>query len=177
MSGYKEDYATDSTVTEFFEQLNELHLGRWGAACFSGNILNFHINLAKKLMKSESVSFSRLSINHRPISLLYDLSIGNKKYNIQSAFDDNFKKNFSLGLVHLGIAIEQAFNSKNIESFDLLAGKGKNTYYKSSFDGGSVKLISLQIIRKKTLKISYFLYDNSPALIKNAVKKLYNKIR
>jgi hypothetical protein len=163
--------AGKAELESYFSQLNELHIARWNAPCFSGHSLNFHKRLAGMLYDRNGVNFSRVSVNGRPISMLYNLIAGGREYNIQSAFDENFKKNYSLGLVHLGIAVEGSFGKKDIHHFDLLAGKGKNEYFKSHFGNTGTPLINLQIIKSTGLKYIYKVFDLMPEPVKNVLRQ------
>lgn len=164
--GYNIEYADESTIEVYFQQMNELHRKRWGTSCFSGCSLDFHTELARLSCTEGNLVFSRISVNNRPISFLYNLRAGNREYNIQSAFDENYKKNYSLGLVHLGLSIKAAFNNRAITELDLLAGTGKHEYYKSHLGNEGHVLFSLQIIRNAWLSMLYGVYDVLPAKLK-----------
>jgi hypothetical protein len=50
--------------------------------------------------------------------------MGNTVYNIQSGFDKNFDIKLSPATLHMGCAIDDAFNDKQLINFDMLVGMG-----------------------------------------------------
>ena len=168
--------ADKTDIDTYFDQMNELHCARWTTPCFSGHSLSFHRQLAKVLYDRKALNISRITVKGTPISLLYNLIVGSREYNIQSAFDENFKKNYSLGLVHLGISIEEAFLKTDINHFDLLAGGGKNEKFKSHVGKAGIPLISLQILKNWKLKYIYMLYDHTPRAIRNILRKIISRL-
>lgn len=159
-------YADSGSLDDFFNCLNKFHLFRWGKECFPKESLAFHKRLAKKYNECGRLKFAKLTLNDKPISILYNIEVGGREYNIQAGFDAKVSDRLSLGLLHLGMAIESAFNDENINYFDLLAGPGKNVYYKSHFGSKGVCFIAAQINRQKYLKYIYKIYDNNSAIRK-----------
>jgi len=86
--------------------------------------------------------------------------VDGKIYNIQLGFLDGLDKKISLGTLHLGYAIEMAFESEEIRSFDLLAGEGKKSNYKSHLAQKHATLESIQILRKPIIRLLYFVNDS-----------------
>ncbi|MFQ5661401.1 MAG: GNAT family N-acetyltransferase [Gammaproteobacteria bacterium] len=153
------EYADQESIDDYFVCLNNLHSSRWGEPCFAGSSLSFHKQLAKELYKHGCLRFSKLSLNKKPISILYDFKMGNKEYNIQTGFDERFGNRVSVGLLHIGMVIESACGDKSTDYFDLLAGPGKHSYYKAHFGSKCVKFNTVQINRSYKLKKIYKLYD------------------
>ena len=54
------------------------------------------------------------------MSVLYDIQAGGRVYNLQAGYEESFHHKLSLGTLHLGYAIEQAFQVSSISRYDLL---------------------------------------------------------
>lgn len=123
-----DDYAVDT----FFNHLNSFHCTRWGKPAFDCEALSFHQSLIERLSfdRQYSTSLSVLSDQGEVKSVLYDLAVDGRCYNIQSGYQENWHKKISLGTLHLGYVIESLCSS-GAESYDLLLGCGKTTDYKS----------------------------------------------
>lgn len=174
----KIEFASGATIDNYFSDLNDLHNIRWNRHCFSGDALEFHKRLAKGQHKSGNLRFSVITLSGTPISLLYNIVANNREYNIQAGFNDQLGHKLSLGLLHIGYAIELAIQDKQITCLDLLAGPGKNSYYKTHFSNNNIDLVTIQFNRKLILKISYKIFDMSPVLMKRiATKYLINKLK
>jgi len=170
------DYASESTIDLYFDCLNRYHYKRWGKPCFHNDSLEFHKKLARIFCAENKLFFSKISLSGEDMSVLYNLKAKDKVYNIQSGFEMNAEKKISLGLLHFGMAIDSAFTDKETNCFDLLAGPGKNTYYKSHFGKQGTRLLTLQITRHKYLKYIYIFYDALPSFVKEKLGYLYSRI-
>jgi len=153
----KVEYFGYENKLEMFSLLNDFHVSRWGKACFSVDSLGFHGKLIDSLHLLDC--FSVLKIGGKPVSILYNITINNIVYNLQSGFVENFHKGISLGTLHLGYEIERSFENKDLVYFDLLAGHGKNINYKARLNGVPVKFISIQIVKTKWLVLLYKIKD------------------
>jgi len=158
-------------IGKFFSKLNEFHKKRWGKDCFSGHSLDFHNSLLASLPSDENCKLSFLIFDDQVVSVLYNLKMGNKVFNIQSGFIENFNKKISLGTLHLGYAIEQSFVDDHSDSFDLLAGEGKNSFYKEKYQGDEIKFYTMQIVRKKRLKYVYKIFFVLPKKYRDILSK------
>jgi hypothetical protein len=165
------DYADASTSDSYLDRLNELHALRWGKPCFPPLSLQFHKQLARGLGNTGNLSLSMITVADKPVSVLYDIRMGTREYNIQAGFNTNFDRKLSPGFLHLGYAIESAFADPRITVFDLLAGAGKNTFYKAHFGSLESGFITLQINRAGYIRFLYKLYDSLPDRIKSLVKQ------
>ncbi|MCF6235880.1 MAG: GNAT family N-acetyltransferase [Gammaproteobacteria bacterium] len=141
-----------------FKQLNHLHAKRWGSPVFRDKRLRFNTTLAKLMDQRNALCFSILSIDNNPVSIQYNYLVNNQKYNIQAGFDESVHKKIALGYIHFGYEIEHACAS-DINSYDMLAGKGKNTHYKERLTRSSINIVNVQIIRNQWVKYLYKLYD------------------
>lgn len=171
---FEYDYATQDDIDDYFKKLNRLHFIRWKRSCFSGDVLEFHQKLAHVMCVEGKLKFSKINISKQPISIMYNYLVENKEYNIQVGFNDIFSEKLSLGYIHLGYAFESAFQNQNTMIFDLLAGKGKHSFYKSHFIGKFVELLTLQINRGNLIKLIYRGHDTMPDFVKSMTKRTLN---
>ncbi len=163
--------ATQDQIAEYFDDLNKLHSIRWGKECFYGKSLDFHKLFLKRLDHSQTMLFSRIKLNGAVISALYNIRVGTVEYNLQAGFLENVDKKISMGTLHLGYAIERAFKEIPQGSFDLLAGNGKNTFYKQSLSPNTVDFSALQIVKNRWLRWLYRGYFASPPKIRKILSK------
>lgn len=148
----------ESTPTSFFNILNTLHETRWGGPCFEGLSLDFHLQFLTRIKGIGQPRLSVIYLDKKPLSALYNVRVGSAEYNIQAGYIERFHKKLSLGTIHLGFAIENAFEDKTTSRFDLLAGKGKTIAYKARYGGEEVTFSTIKIVRNPLLKQFYQLY-------------------
>ncbi len=147
---------------EALGRLNAFHITRWGKPAFSGLSLEFHRLLLPCLPGDAEPRCSELWVNRRLCSVLYDVRVSARVYNLQAGFDESFDPKLSLGTLHLGYAIEGAFHEPAVTAYDLLAGGGKKTYYKGRFRGQPVPFRQVHLVRSRLLKAAYRFYDWLP---------------
>jgi CelD/BcsL family acetyltransferase involved in cellulose biosynthesis len=150
--------ATEPEQPLMLSRLNELHALRWGAPAFDERRLQFHRELIARLACRNGVALSELRIDDRPVSVLYDLCAGQRQYNIQMGFDPDALKSGSLGLLHLGYAMESAATA-GVKRYDFLGGKGKNADYKQRFATDSIELATVQLIRPPATALLFRVND------------------
>lgn len=153
--------ANADTLDRYFATLNSLHGARWNKNIFAGKRLEFHRKLARKMVKNGGVKFSMLSLSGKPLSVLYNLRADQREYGIQTGFDDRFHKNISLGLIHMGYLVEEAFRDR-LKVFDFVAGVGKQAQFKKHITQHRRQLVTLQFVRARWLKLLYAIYDHLP---------------
>jgi GNAT superfamily N-acetyltransferase len=151
-------HAESDTLDDFFSILNRFHRERWGKDCFGGESLHFHKQFLQRHVNDSGYDFNRISVDGRPISIIYNVRAADTVFNLQSGFDAHFDSKLSPGMLHMGMAIEEAFSDSEVKAFDLLAGRGKNQFYKSHFNGETVEFITLQLVRRRLLKLIYRIY-------------------
>lgn len=143
-------------VEHFFERLNELHAIRWGKPCFGQLSLDFHLRFLSRIVEEGGrPELSVLFCGKREISLLYNVAYEGRVYNIQAGYIEGFHPKLALGTLHLGYCIEAAFGDPELNSFDLLAGEGKNENYKKRLANREVPMVSLMVVRGRLLKLLY----------------------
>lgn len=153
--------ADGHTLEHYFDILNSLRRIRWQHDIFAGKRLEFHRKLAGRMIDKGGVKFSMLALWGRPLAVLYNLRADGTEYFIQSGFDDRFDKKLSLGSMHLGYLVEEAFRDR-LKAFDFLAGGGKQTRYKEHVTQHRRHIVTLQLVRTRWLKLLYAIYDSLP---------------
>ena len=165
--------ATNEDVGHYLSILNAFHQKRWGKDCFARQSLAFHKTLLNRLNRQQDYSLDCIYSDDKAISILYNLRIGHVVYNIQSGFDENFDKKLSLGTLHMGCAIESAFNDRSVINFDMLVGKGKSEFYKSKYKGRVVDVVTLRVTTSQTLKLWYIVNHIVPDKLKSIFSKFF----
>lgn len=169
--------ANEVEIDKYFSILNEFHLQRWGKPCFREAALNFHRTFIKSLSKHQGFELSCIYIDSKPVSLLYNLTTTDTVYNVQAGFLESYDKKLSLGTIHLGYAIEQAFEDKAITVFDMLIGSGKNEFYKNRYKGETVEFETLRIVQNNIFKIYLIIYYLLPESIKSTLSIIVRKLK
>ena len=133
---------------DIFQCINEFHLVRYGKPAFSELNITILRDVIDSLPESAHLKCSSLlKADKKPVSAMVNIFLNGKIYNIQLGFLEGLDKRISLGTLHLGYTIEMAFESEEITSFDLLAGEGKSSNYKSHLAQKHSTLESLQILK------------------------------
>jgi hypothetical protein len=177
--GYLRDHGQlDFTAFEegghgaFLQTLNDFHVVRWGKPVFDEDAVRFHQLFIERLHLCEGrAELTSLSFNGECVSVLYDVVVGRWRVNLQAGFVENFDSKVALGSLHLGFAIEAAFSDGAVDFYDLLAGAGKNHFYKSHFQGDSVDFYTFQLVRSPLIGFLYSLQSVAPA----PVSRLLNR--
>lgn len=152
-------YACDKNLDEYLAILNRLHKKRWNKELFSEAQLKFHLDLCRHFVSQNNLRLSIIFVKDKPVSALYNIKQGDSEYYLQSGFDPSFHKKLSLGLIHLGYAIERAFED-GLKWFDLLIGAGQKTNYKSKLAKNERSVCTLQLVRGLKMKSLYYTYDS-----------------
>lgn len=148
-------------IEGFIELLNSFHLDRWQKPCYQGENLEFIKRLLIRLPEEgHGVNLSVLKLDEKPVSLLLDITVGERTYNLQGGFIESLIKGVSLGTLHFGYEIESAFKDSKIKTYDFMAGEGKNSNYKVKIANQSSELISIAVVKSPVLKILYSLKKN-----------------
>lgn len=158
---------------EFMESLNHFHQARWGKPCFDEQALRFHLKLLSRLSGDQKPELSALIAGGRVVSVLYDIKAGEGVYNLQAGYDEAFHRKLSLGTLHLGYAIERTFLQSSSHSYDLLAGSGKNTFYKARFHGQQVAFPTLDFVRSPVLRVAYHCRSWLPGSLVSRINRVF----
>ncbi len=165
---------TRRTITdpdEGFRLLNAFHRQRWGKPAFADTSLAFHQRLRERLGAGASAYFDVLELDGEVRSVLYDVRCGDRIYNLQAGFCEAFDPKVSLGTLHLGYAIEAAFDDPAIKAYDLLAGGGKHSQYKRHFRGHEHRFESYHLTRSPLLKALYSGYYALPEGLRTRLQR------
>jgi CelD/BcsL family acetyltransferase involved in cellulose biosynthesis len=92
------------------------------------------------------------------VSVMLNLRVSGTEYYLQSGFDPATARGVSPGYLHLGHAIEAACRD-GILHFDFLAGPGLNREYKRDFAATPSNLQTLQIVRRRSLRVLFGVLD------------------
>jgi GNAT superfamily N-acetyltransferase len=155
----------------FLQQLNDFHRQRWGKPCFDEQAVEFHLKLVSRLEK-EQFALTSLEFNGKVISVLYDVCAGECRYNLQAGYFEDFDPKVALGTLHLGYAIESSFGNPGMDYYDLLAGHGKKSFYKSRFNGEAVHFLTVQFARHPLLRSIYSVQSRLPERFRQALNRL-----
>jgi Acetyltransferase (GNAT) domain len=140
----------------FLALINAFHQQRWGKPCYQGRNENFIGLLLDGLARAgHHINLSLMTVAGEPVSVLLDVTINGRVYNLQSGYIENFAKNIALGTLHLGYQIEAAFTCADVDFYDFMAGKGKNANYKAALANTSAQFNSIMLVRNPMLKWLY----------------------
>ncbi|MEO0344802.1 MAG: GNAT family N-acetyltransferase [Pseudomonadota bacterium] len=155
---YSLQYSGADDIEDYLEELNALHRVRWGKPVFEGARYTFIRDISRQFAERNALHLTRITLEGRTISVLLSLEADGALYNLQAGFDEHFDRRIPLGYVHLGLQIRACFDS-HLHTFDLLAGKGKNTDFKRQFAAAGTDLTVLHIVRARWLRWLYRLRD------------------
>ena len=126
----------ESYREKFFSQLNNFHCDRWGKPAFKQDARSFHMAFMRSIESDKNYcpELSEIRAGLKTLSVLYNLGVGDRVYNLQAGYDEQWHNKIALGTLHLGYSIERAF-TEQYQYFDLLLGRGKSSDYKSKFSG------------------------------------------
>ncbi|PSF11243.1 GNAT family N-acetyltransferase [Marinobacter shengliensis] len=167
------EYVPWDDPESFLQELNQFHRERWGKPCFDRHAVRFHLTFLSRLGVGQLARLSALKARGQVVSVLYDVQAGNRVYNLQAGFMERFHPKLSLGTLHLGYAIEAAFHDDTVIGYDLLAGSGKNTFYKSRFQGEQVVFTTVEYVRSPVLKLAYGARACLPQQLVSSVNRFF----
>jgi len=90
--------------------------------------------------------------------VLYDIRKGARQHNISMGFNPAFSSKISLGLMHLGYAMEAAAE-RQVDTYDFLAGGGQRSDYKRHLSQMRRELSCVQVLRGHLLPQLYRWHD------------------
>lgn len=164
-------YSDDKGKDDFFNLLCELHQGRRQEQP-TVHELNFHANFAKLAIPDIKPIYSLLKVDGQTVSLIYDIMADDRRYNLQCVFVEGFDKKVSLGLLHLGYVVEDAFKDPSVKIYDFLAGDGKNTFYKERLMGDAGRIYEL-ITSQISFSYRHALYISAHMV----ARKIFNTVK
>lgn len=147
-------------VDQFLQILNQFHRVRWGKPCFEGESEAFVRRLLDNIVQEGGrVDLSVVQLGGNCVSAMLDIELDGWVYNLQSGFSAQDFGRVSLGMVHFGLQIEQAFAASHCHYYDFLAGDGKSANYKASIANNTVSMGDYYVVRSNILKLAYRLND------------------
>lgn len=138
-----------------FRRLEQWVANRWGGAPAAPRT-RFHAELVEQA--DPSVRLTELRAGDQCVSVMLNLRVAGTEYYLQSGFDTGIARGVSPGYLHLGYAIEDACRD-GMRRFDFLAGPGLNRDYKRDFSATASNLRTLQIVRRRSLRVLFALLD------------------
>lgn len=143
---------------EFFNALNAFHRERWKKDCVTEESLMFHERFLSRVEEEGGRPLlSALTCEGDIVSVLYNVWYRGVVYNIQAGFEQNFHKKLSLGTLHLGYAIEDAFRQPDTARFDMLAGQGKNENYKARIATENYQFLTVMLVKSTLFRALYWM--------------------
>ena len=142
--------ATTNSLFELYEKRWSRTVGAGARAFLEGMVRHWD--------GQGTLRLSRMSVGDKVVSVILGVVVGDTEYNLQSAFDASIGKGVSPGLLHLGYELERAFDSPT-QRYDLLAGGGKTTEFKSRVAPATDRFRTCQVIRGPLRKALYRFYD------------------
>lgn len=147
---------SENELSESFDELNKFHVARWNNKCYGVESLNFHHLLAKETAKHDKLLFTKLIMDGSTLSVAYNIKFNHKEYNLQAGYIEDFDKKISLGTLHLGYCIQNAFADNTTQEIDLLFGSGKNSDYKKRLNGSTSEFYTLRCFKTKRAILKYW---------------------
>lgn len=145
-------------AVQALETMARLHARRWKAALFTPSAMDFHRALVDRWKGTGRIQFSVLDLDNEAVSVLYDIRVGSVQYNIQMGFRPDLSRRLSLGLIHLGYAMEAAAN-EGVLIYDYLAGRGMRNDYKRNLSTRSRSLRTVHCVKAPMAALAYGLVD------------------
>jgi hypothetical protein len=147
-----------SSIDLALDRLDEFHRARRGKPHYIGTRRAFHRLFAAEMARKGALQMTELCQGETPLSLMYNVRLGDVEYNIQSGFDVAASKGLSPGYLHIGYALEEACKA-GIKEFDFLAGPGLHRDYKQDFGSVATRLVTIHVVRSAPLAWLYKEYD------------------
>lgn len=145
---------------KFIGLINQFHWERWNEPCFLPRNTTLIIHALNNLAAAgHGVDLSVLWLDDKPLSVMLDINVNGRVYNLQSGYIENFMHGVSLGTLHFGFQIEAAFNSPAVDYYDFMAGKGKHCNYKEAIANAQLDFVSVYIVKPALLQFAYHVND------------------
>lgn len=151
-------FASAADIGEYLDLIDGFLESRWGWRPMSGKSRSFHLAFAAAMAGDKSLRLSRLCVDDRPISVMYNVRRGGREYNLQTGIDLANNAGISPGYLHFGYSLENACGD-GVREFDFLAGQGRARQYKQDFRTRSEQIVCLQFVRSRWLAMIYRAHD------------------
>ena len=114
----------------------------------------FHRTVIQQLGEHARLRLTYLTLDDRPISVNYAIQVRDRAYGIQLGFDSTVDSKLSLGMIHLGYALE-AVARDGVVVYDLMSGQRHNKGWKRHLANDQAPMVNLQLVRSKPLAWLY----------------------
>lgn len=142
-------------IEDELDKLRSWKANRWEQrATHAQAFRSFHLEFAAAMARLGRLRLSRLMIDGRAASLLYNVRVGATEYYLESAFDPEVAAGLTPGYLHFGYAIEQCCRD-GLDYFDLLGGEGRHRAYKRDLCTEERGMFCYQILRAPLLRTVY----------------------
>ncbi len=157
-----------SEIDRLIDALNDFDRQRFGHDSTMSEQARSQIHDLQASMPGLSITehSSLLYLDDQLLSVIINFRLGGRIYNMQLGYHQDFHRKISLGTLHLGYAIEAAFEDPSVDCFDFLLGEGKNSDYKRHLATDRLTASSWQVIRSPLLKLLYRVNDEGKRLIR-----------
>ncbi len=155
-------------IDRLIDALNEFDKIRFGHDSTINALARRQVHQLHDSMPGLSVTShsSLLYLDDELLSVIINFRLGRCVYNMQLGYRPDFHKKISLGTLHLGYALEAAFEDPEIDRFDLLLGSGKNSDYKRHLTDRRREAASWQVLRSPLLRTLFAINDGGKALLR-----------
>lgn len=131
---------------------------RWGSGGGRSASQGFYRDLARHALQAGQLRLTRLETDDGTLSVMFNVSVANCVYYLQSGFDSDASGGISPGYLHFGYAIENAC-SECADYFDFLGGIGRTRDYKRDLLTENVPLVTYHAVRGAFARGLYRSYD------------------
>jgi hypothetical protein len=146
LPGLIQEQASEAQLTEYLGLLRTYAQARWGEAAGGSGFEAFLDDFAAFAARSGQLRLTRLTTADGPLSVMFNVRVGERVYYLQSGFDPARSQGVSPGFLHFGYAIEAAIE-EGARTFDLLAGRGRHRDYKPDLLTERVPLVTYHAVR------------------------------
>jgi len=151
-------YVEPAASHEALAKMNELYADRAGAPAFDARTMAFHERFIGELPEWGALRLSLISVDDRVVSVNYAVRVRDREYGIALGFDDRFDNRISLGTLHLGYALEDAWRD-GVASYDLMTSARGSQEWKARLATSTIPLVGIQIVRRSWLAALYHVHD------------------
>ncbi len=144
------------SVDRQLAQLQEFHCRRFGRPAFHEDALSFHRRLVAQLLPRNQVQLEVLQVEDACIAVMFNYIVDGTCYGQQYGFDAQFDPRLSLGLLYVGLVIEDAFE-RSIDLVDM-GRAGPDAAYKHKIGHPHRQMRTVHAIRSLVWKNVYRLH-------------------
>lgn len=149
-------------LAQSMEDFFELHQKKWASEKCPGAFSNrkardFHQELARRFAEKGWLSLSFLTLNDKPVSVIYGFKYGNKLFNYLTGFDPEYS-DYHVGHLLFLYSIRNA-TENGVREFDFMRG---NEDYKQLWNTQVRHNLEVRAIKKKIVPVVYDFLKKKP---------------